>query len=112
MATASQEGAPAYFDRAVEMCRRAGFKDVLLRGDTAFCTTLHFDRWTKDGIRFVFGYDAVSQLVETAETLTQEEYSELVRKADDALDERQRRAKQPRGRRPSFGRRATWTFAW
>jgi hypothetical protein len=92
----SQEGAPAYFDRAVEMCRRAGFKDVLLRGDTAFSQTLHFDRWTKDGIRFVFGYDAVSQLVETAETLTQEEYSELVRKADDALDERQRRAKQPR----------------
>ncbi|MBK6514296.1 MAG: hypothetical protein IPG04_09275 [Polyangiaceae bacterium] len=44
----------------------------------------------------MFGYDAVSQLVETAETLTQEEYSELVRKADDALDERQRRAKQPR----------------
>ncbi len=37
--------------------------------DTAFSQTLHFDRWTKDGIRFVFGYDAVSQLVETAETL-------------------------------------------
>jgi hypothetical protein len=92
----SQEGAPAYFDRAVELCRRAGFKDVLLRGDTAFSQTIHFDRWTKDGVRFVFGYDAVSQLVETAETLTHEEYRELVRKADDALDERQRRAKQPR----------------
>ena len=90
----SQEGAPAYFDRAVELCRRAGFKDVLLRGDTAFSQTAHFDRWTEDGVRFVFGYDAVPQLVETAETLTHEEYRELVRKADDALDERQR-AKQP-----------------
>ena len=92
----SQEGAPAYFDRAVELCRRAGFKNILLRGDTAFSQSAHFDRWTEDGVRFVFGYDAVPQLVETAETLTHEEYRELVRKADDALDERQRRAKQPR----------------
>jgi len=92
----SQEGAPAYFDRAVELCRRAGFSDVLLRGDTAFSQSVHFDRWTNDGVRFVFGYDAVPQLVDTAETLTNEEYRELVRKADDALDECQRRAKQPR----------------
>ena len=92
----SQEGAPGYFDRAIELCRRAGFKDILLRGDTAFSQTANFDRWTEDGVRFVFGYDAVPMLVETAETLTHEEYRELIRKADDALDERQRRAKQPR----------------
>ena len=92
----SQEGAPEYFDRAIKLCREAGFKDVLLRGDTAFSQTAHFDRWTNDGVRFVFGFDAVKQLVETAETLTQEEYRELIRKADDALDERKCRTKQPR----------------
>jgi len=94
----SQEGAPAYFDRAVALCRRAGFKDVLLRGDTAFSQVANFDRWTQDGVRFVFGFDAVPLLVETAELLTNEEYRELVRKADAALDEVQRRAKQPRAK--------------
>jgi hypothetical protein len=91
----SHEGAPSYFDRAVELCRRAGFQDVLLRGDTAFSQTAHFDRWTDDGVRFVFGFDAISQLVETAETLTNEEYRDLERKAKGALAER-RRTKQPR----------------
>lgn len=91
----SQEGAPSYFDRAIELCRRAGFQDILLRGDTAFSQTANFDRWTDDGVRFVFGFDAISQLVETAETLTNEEYRDLERKAKGALDLR-RRAKQPR----------------
>jgi hypothetical protein len=90
----SHEGAPSYFDRAIELCRRAGFQDVLLRGDTAFSQTANFDRWTDDGVRFVFGFDAISQLVETAETLTNEEYRDLERKAKGAVD--QRRAKQPR----------------
>jgi hypothetical protein len=93
---ASHEGAPGYFDRAVELCRRAGWKDILLRGDTAFSQTAHFDRWTDDGVRFVFGYDAISLLVETAETLEHDEYRELVRKANEVLEGRELRAKQPR----------------
>lgn len=91
----SHEGAPEYFDRAIELCRRAGWKDILLRGDTAFSQTAHFDRWTESGVRFVFGYDAIPLLVETAETLEHDEYRELVRKADEVL-ERATRAKQPR----------------
>jgi len=43
----SQGGPPDYFDRAVKLCRAVGFKDVLLRGDTAFSQTAHFDRWTQ-----------------------------------------------------------------
>jgi len=54
----SHEGAAAYFDRAVALCRRGGFKDVLLRGDTDFSLTANFDRWDDDGVRFIFGYDA------------------------------------------------------
>ena len=92
----SEEGAPGYFDRAVELCRRAGWTDILLRGDTAFSLTAHFDRWTDGGVRFVFGYDAQPLLVETAETLEHDEYRELVRKANAVLDEAAARAKQPR----------------
>ena len=60
----SHEGAAAYFDKSVELCRRAGFRKVRLRGDTDFSQTTHLDRWHKDGVEFVFGYDAAPNLVE------------------------------------------------
>lgn len=37
----SSEGAAAYLDKAVELCRRGGFTDILLRGDTDFSQTRH-----------------------------------------------------------------------
>jgi len=92
----SQEGAPDYFDRAISLVRRAGFQDILLRGDTAFSQASHFDRWDEDGVRFVFGYKAYRTLIDRADALEQSEYRELVRKADAALDDSKRRAKQPR----------------
>jgi len=92
----SQEGAPDYFDRAIELCRRAGFQSILLRGDTAFSQASHFDRWDDDGVRFVFGYKAYQTLIDRADALEHSEYRELVRKADAALDDCERRAKQPR----------------
>lgn len=91
----SAEGAPEVFDKAVALCRRAGFEDVLLRGDTDFSLTQHFDRWTDDGVRFVFGYDASKPMVSRAESLSEPEFEELVRKADAAF-EGTKRAKQPR----------------
>lgn len=90
----SHEGAPAVLDQAIELCRRAGFQDILLRGDTDFTMAAHLDRWTEAGVRFVFGYDAQPAFVERAETLREREYSELVRKADTAF------AKQPRAKPP------------
>ncbi len=51
----SQEGAAFWFDRAIELCRGAGFRKIRLRGDTAFTQTEHRDRWDKDRVRFVFG---------------------------------------------------------
>ena len=42
----SHESAIPSFDKAVALCRRAGFTDVLLRGDTDFALTTAFDRWT------------------------------------------------------------------
>ena len=91
----SHEGAPAVLDQAIELCRRAGFQDILLRGDTDFTMTAHLDRWTDAGVRFVFGYDANPPFVNRAENLADQEYIELVRKADEAFV-KQPRAKPPR----------------
>ncbi|MBK6519556.1 MAG: transposase [Polyangiaceae bacterium] len=77
------------------------------RGDGPFRKPSTSTAGRRTGSASCSGYDAVSQLVETAETLTREEYSELVRKADDALDERQRRAKQPRVKETIVRGRAT-----
>lgn len=90
----SHEGAPAALDRAIEVCRRGGFTDVLLRGDTDFTMTAHLDRWDAAGVRFVFGYDANRSFVDRAENLDHGEFQELVRKAHAQFAGR--RAKQPR----------------
>ncbi len=92
----SQEGAPDYFSRAIALCRKAGWTDILLRGDTAFSQTDHFDRWTDDGVRFVFGYDAYKPMIARAEGDDASDFTELVRHADAAFAEVDRRAKQPR----------------
>ena len=90
----SHEGAPHVLDHAIDLCRRAGFDDVLLRGDTDFTMTQHLDRWDDAGVRFVFGYDANPTFVERAENLHLNEYEHLARKADHAF--RATRARQPR----------------
>ena len=77
----SHEQADEYLDRAVALCRRAGFRQVLLRGDTDFTQTRHLDRWDEDGVRFLFGIDAMSNLVEHAENLPQSAWKPLSRPA-------------------------------
>jgi hypothetical protein len=91
----SAEGAALLYDEATKLCRRAGFTDILLRGDTDFSLTKHFDRWTDDGVRFVFGYDARPNLVDQAVHIDDADYIELVRRAKNAFDVKTR-AKQPR----------------
>ena len=91
----SHEGAPEYFARAIALCRRAGWNDVLLRGDTALCQTTYFDRWDDDGVRFIFGYDASAPMIGRADGIDESEYRELVRRADDVFADREERAKQP-----------------
>lgn len=54
----SHEGAPALFDESIALCRGAGFRKMLLRGDTDFSQTQHLDRWHAQGdVQFVFGLD-------------------------------------------------------
>lgn len=77
----SHEGAAWYLDRAAQLCRKAGFKSVLLRGDTDFTQMQHLDRWDTAGYRFVFGLDAMSNLVDIAENLPESAWDVLERPA-------------------------------
>ena len=78
----SHEGVVDYYDRAIALCREAGFTEVRLRGDTDFSLTAEFDRWDTDGVRFVFGYDARANLIETAQSSDEEIHHELVTRTE------------------------------
>jgi hypothetical protein len=75
----SHEQAAGYFDRAIALCRRAGFRRILLRGDTDFSQTEYLDRWDGDGVRFIFGIDATPALYEIAENLPKSAWKVLDR---------------------------------
>lgn len=77
----SNEGATGYFDQAIRLCRQAGFKQILLRGDTDFTQTGALDGWDKQGVRFIFGMDAMANLVGLAEKLPQNAWKPLHRPA-------------------------------
>jgi hypothetical protein len=78
----SHEGVIDYYDRAIALCRQAGFKQIRLRGDTDFSLTSEFDRWDDDGVRFVFGYDARANLIQRAQSTDDQLYHELVGRAE------------------------------
>lgn len=76
----SHEGAALYFDLAANLCRRAGFRKILLRGDTDFSQTKYLDGWNADGVRFIFGMDASETLVSLAENLPKRAWKKLERR--------------------------------
>jgi len=75
----SHEGAAAECDRAIALCRRAGFRRILLRGDTDFSQTKHLDRWDAADVTFHFGYDAKDNLKEIADNLPKSRWKKLTR---------------------------------
>jgi hypothetical protein len=76
----SHELAASFIDRTITLCRTAGFRSILLRGDTDFTQTRHLDRWDDAGdVRFLFGIDARANLVALAEQLPGSAYSLLER---------------------------------
>ncbi len=75
----SHEGAADEADQLINLCRRAGFREVLLRGDTDFSQSVHLDRWDQAGVKFVFGFDAHASLVLRAELLAKSAWNRLVR---------------------------------
>ena len=76
----SSEGAAARFDQAIALCRRAGFQSILLRGDTDFTQTGELDRWDADRVGFLFGIDAMPNLVKIADELPRKAWKRLVRR--------------------------------
>ena len=82
----SHEGVVPLFERAVSEVRAAGFADVLLRGDTDYSLTGCFDAWSAQGVRFVFGYDARTNLIDRAEDQPEEDYHRLVGLTETAMD--------------------------
>ncbi|MGB7324457.1 MAG: IS1380 family transposase [Rubripirellula sp.] len=76
----SHENSAFYFDLAVERCRSAGFRKIVLRGDTDFALTENFDRWDDDDVEFVFGIDAMPNLVEIAENLDESAWKTMRRR--------------------------------
>jgi hypothetical protein len=76
----SHDQAAEPLDKMIAFCRRAGFRRILLRGDTDFSQTAHLDRWDQAGdVGFLFGIDARENLKALADELPAEAYSFLER---------------------------------
>jgi len=87
----SHEQAAFYFDRAISLCCRAGFRKIRLRGDTDFTQTERLDGWDRRGVKFVFGIDATKRLYELAGELPPEAWKTLVRRAKYQVKTRSRK---------------------
>ncbi len=90
----SHDDAVYWIGQALALLRQAGFRRVVLRGDTDFAQTEAFDQWDTAGVRFYLGLDAMPNLVEIAENLPADAWQGLARRPRYAV------ATQPR-RRPA-----------
>lgn len=77
----SHEGAFYWLDQSIDLCHRAGFKKITLRGDTDFSQTEHLDGWDEKGVRFIFGMDAMKNLVNQAQNLPEKKWKPLIRRS-------------------------------
>ena len=92
----SHDGAWKKFDEAIALCRGAGFKRILLRGDTDFSQTEHLDRWDAQGnIGFVFGLDCTNHRHLLADDLPENTWKMLKRPSKYEVQTKER-SKPPR----------------
>jgi len=75
----SHEGAAAQCDSVIAELRAAGFRKILLCGDTDYSQTEHLDRWDQEGVQFHFGYAAYKNLDKIADELEQSQWQPLKR---------------------------------
>lgn len=89
---ASHQNAVDWIDRAIDVV--SPFADrICLRGDTDFSLTGSFDRWSET-VDFIFGMDAMKNLVNLADALPEGDYEPLERPAKyDIKTEPRRRPK-------------------
>lgn len=78
----SHENAAREVDRSLLLCLQAGFRKVLVRGDTDFSQSEQLDGWDMfPRVRFLFGFDAVPKLVAIADDLPEKAWRRLHRPA-------------------------------
>ena len=75
----SHEGAAAEADEAIAVCRKAGFRKLVLRGDTAFSQAERLDGWDSDEVTFYFGFKALPNLERIADELPETAWKKLRR---------------------------------
>jgi len=75
----SHEGAAEEADEVIALCRKGGFRQIVLRGDTAFSQSARLDAWDEDGVTFYFGYKAMGNLEEIADNLPEKAWRRLLR---------------------------------
>jgi len=76
----SHEGAVKWLDKGISWTKESGFEAVRLRGDTDFSLTKNFDRWSEEGVQFVFGIDAHPSFVKKAKQLEESVWQPLKRR--------------------------------
>ena len=87
----SHERADEYLDKALTLCRRGGFKSILLRGDTDFTQTWKLDEWDAAGdVTFIFGADARKEQIARAEALPSSAWQRLDRPEKHQVKTKQR----------------------
>jgi len=74
-----REGAAKEADEAIAVCRKAGFRQIVLRGDTAFSQSEKLDAWDEDGVTFYFGFKAMPNLEEIADSLQKTAWQKVLR---------------------------------
>lgn len=77
----SHEDAYIYVGKCISLLREAGFEKIRFRGDTDFSQTEHLDRWDDASVQFVFGINAMRNLVDIAESLENTAWERLARPA-------------------------------
>jgi hypothetical protein len=76
----SGEGAATQFDQTIALCRSAGFRSILLRGDTDFTQATHLDRWHEMGdVTFIFGMDVTQRRLALLDELDESAWTPLDR---------------------------------
>ena len=78
-----------WIDRSLDLVSE-NFKEVWIRGDTDFSLTAHFDKWDKR-CKFVFGMEAMPNLVSIADTVPEEQWQVLERKPKYKVKTKKRR---------------------
>jgi hypothetical protein len=92
----SHEGAAEQLDECIALCRQAGFRRILLRGDTDFSQTAHLDRWHEQrDVHFLFGFDCYPTLHVRADDLPETAWKPLKRPPKYVVRTQPRRKPEP-----------------